>query len=401
MAASTEQNLRLFRELISCMRELYFWTYDPEMKPTYTNCPEPETAELLFETISDAVPRDAVNPALITSELGLSWVTECETDAEGNVLRIYAIGPALISQISMDLVRKAVTEKHGVSYTMINRVEKMVSRIPTVPISRLVEYSLMLHYCLKEEKITYDDVIFPETLSGDIKGGSGHTENPFPTWLMEQELFKLVEEGNLNFKEVTSRLVSGAVPADLGSGDFIRHHKNLMIVFIAGCARAAIRGGLSPETSYLLSDRYIQDLEKCRTMREIIELNSIVQEDYTLRVHRIKAGTMSPQIQRACEYIQIHVEDELSLSSVSSAVGYSPSWLSGKFRRETGKTLTDYITETKVERAKMLLRAGNDPVQDIAERLSYRTASRFGSVFRKYTGMSPGEYRRSAGAKKP
>ena len=49
MAASTEQNLRLFRELISCMRELYFWTYDPEMKPTYTNCPEPETAGLLFE----------------------------------------------------------------------------------------------------------------------------------------------------------------------------------------------------------------------------------------------------------------------------------------------------------------------------------------------------------------
>ncbi len=401
MAANTEQNLRLFRELISCMRDLYFWIYDPEMRPAYTNCPEPETAGLLFEAISDAVPREAGRPALITSELGFSWVTECEADIEGNIFRIYAIGPALTSQISMDLVRRAVTEKHGVSYTAISKVEDMTSRIPSVPISRLVEYSLMLHYCITEEKLTYDDVIFPDALGNDARGRSGHTENPYATWLMEQELFKLVEDGNLNFREVTSKLVAGAVPADLGSGDFIRHYKNMMIIFIAGCARAAIRGGLSPETSYLLSDRYIQDLERCRSVSEIVELNSIVQEDYTLRVHRIKSGTMSPQIQRACEYIQIHVEEELSLSSVSSAIGYSPSWLSGKFRKETGKTLTDYIAETKVERAKMLLRAANDPVQDIAERLNYRTASRFGSVFRKHTGMSPSEYRRSTGSKKP
>ena len=397
---NTEQNLKLFREMLSCMSGVYCWVYDPALRLIDTDCPEPETGEILFEAVSSSVPLDADKPALISSELGFSWVADSEKDEEGNTRRLHVIGPALTSRISMDLVRKAVTRKYGVSYTRIKNVEEMVSRIPSVPMSRLIEYSLMLHYCLTEQKLGPYDVLMPETAVTEARQSSGHTENPYPTWLMEQKLYKLVEDGNLNFREEMSRITSGAVPADLGGGDALRHYKNMMIIFTAGCARAAIRGGLSPGISYDLSDKYIQDLEKCRTIPEIIELNAVIQEDYTLRVHRIRSGSVSPQIQRACEYVQNHVEEKLDLRTVSSAVGYSPSWLSGKFRRETGKTLTDYIAERKTERAKDLLRAGETPVQEIAEQLHYSTASHFASVFRKQTGLTPREYRLGADLRK-
>ena len=204
---------------------------------------------------------------------------------------------------------------------------------------------------------------------------------------------RLIEEGNLNFRQEANRLVSGLMPAELGNGNAERHYKNLVIAFIAACTRAAMQGGLSPETAYLLSDKYIHGVEACTSMAELADLNDAMQEDFVRRVHEARNGVLSPQIQQCCDYIQIHVEDELNLSIVSAAIGYSASWLSSKFKRETGKSLSQYILEQRVLYAKDLIRSGNRPIQEIAERLHFKSPSHFGAVFRQQTGMSPGEYR--------
>ena len=264
----------------------------------------------------------------------------------------------------------------------------------------MIEYGIMLYYCLTGVKIDGYDVIYPEATAPVSKERSSHTENPTGTWLMEQKLYRLVEDGNLDFRSEMTRLTAGASPADLGSGDAMRHYKNLQIIFASGCARAAIRGGLSPEVSYDLSDKYIMDIEKAGSVAELLKINETMQEDYIMRVYRAKQQGNTPQIRQACDYIQTHIEEKLDLDTVSSAIGYSVSWLSGKFRKETGKTIGHYIAEQKAERAKLLLRADNRPVQDIAEELSFKTASHFSATFRRYTGMTPNEYRKKAGIEK-
>ena len=397
MAENAERNLRLYRELITCTHNLYYWTYDTRFAMVYTNCPSPELLNLLFISVSGFVPADCDKPVLISSGLGFSWALNMERDGAGVPLYYHVIGPALTSKISLDLMKKAITQKHDVSYSLMQSVEQLVSEIPAIPMPRLLEYGLMLHYCITEEKLTISDFVYPDTLASLPKTQDSHTENPHGTWIMEQKLMKLIEDGNLNFRREASRLVAGAVPADLGSGDIMRHYKNLLIAFIANCTRAAIRGGLSPETAYLLSDKYIHEVENCNTLPEIAELNDTMQEDFVRRVHQCKTGGLSPQIQQTCDYIQLHVEDDLSLEIISSAIGYSPSWLSGKFRKETGKTLTQFIAEQKVERAKLLIRSDNRPLQEIADQLRFKTPSHFGVVFRQYVGMTPSEYREKAG----
>lgn len=397
MAENAERNLRLYRELITCTHNLYYWTYDTRFAMVYTNCPSPELLNLLFISVSDFVPKDCDKPVLISSGLGFSWALNMERDGAGEPLYFHVIGPAMTSQISLDLMKKAITQKHGVSYSLTQSVEQLVSEIPAVPVARLLEYGLMLHYCIAEEKLTISDFVYPNTFFEIPKEIEAHTDNPHGTWVMEQKLLKLIEDGNLDFRKESSRLVAGAAPADLGSGDVMRHYKNLLIAFISSCTRAAIRGGLSPETAYLLSDKYIHEVESCNTLPDIAELNDTMQEDFVRRVHQTKTGGLSPQIQQVCDYIQLHVEDELSLAVVSAAIGYSPSWLSGKFRKETGKTLSRYIAEQKVERAKLLIRSDNRFVQEIADQLQFKTPSHFGAVFRQHTGMTPSEYRERAG----
>ena len=82
----------------------------------------------------------------------------------------------------------------------------------------------------------------------------------------------------------------------------------------------------------------------------------------------------------------------LSLAMVSSHVGISENHLSSIFARQTGKTITEYITQMRVERAKTLLKDTNYKVYEIAEHVGFTNTEYFSKIFKKYTGKSPNRY---------
>lgn len=56
-------------------------------------------------------------------------------------------------------------------------------------------------------------------------------------------------------------------------------------------------------------------------------------------------------------------------------------------------SISEYITEQKIERAKELLTSGNTDIQEIAEQLGFSSNSYFSYMFRRHVGVTPGEYR--------
>ena len=64
------------------------------------------------------------------------------------------------------------------------------------------------------------------------------------------------------------------------------------------------------------------------------------------------------------------------------------------FRKYTGETVVSDLTRAKMESAKRLLASTDLTVLDIAGRLGYGSVSHFNKLFRDFTEMSPGEYRR-------
>ena len=71
----------------------------------------------------------------------------------------------------------------------------------------------------------------------------------------------------------------------------------------------------------------------------------------------------------------------------------SRPYLSTRFKKETGETLTDYILCEKTEDAKRLLRHSDKPAAAIGAYLGFSSHGHFIKVFRKYAGMTPNEYR--------
>ena len=405
MAENAERNLRLFQELITCAQELYFHTFDAHMKCVHTTSPGESLYQSMFsmnesETDFQDMIRKADCPVVLTSSLGYLWIAEAERDASGDLLYIHVIGPAFIEDVSIHSIEESL-ERLGRSSILTMEFRNVLKDIPVVPISRYFEYAQMMHYCITGQKITVSDLQYCQAKAASPQQKEEEIEKTHGTWAMEQKMMQMVSEGNLNFRQEAGRIASTGVVGNLGHGSSLRHIKNMIIISTTLFTRAAIRGGLNPEIAFMLSDRYINAVEGCKSFAEISEVNSAMQDDFVQRVHRIKASDgMSPQIRKCCDYIQLNVEKKLTIAELAQVCGYSETHLSRRFKQETGQTISRYILGQKIEMAKALLLDDAVTVQEIAARLGFESQSYFGEQFRRAVGMTPGEYRSKGSTEK-
>ena len=386
-----EESLELYRELIRCCHNLYFWSYDINWNVINTNCPNRDLLDLFFQINLPTIPEDTGRPLVIANPVGLLWIADFQKDDE-QVGQIHVIGPVFTEDVSVQNLEASLSALHVPGSVRLNFLD-ILNEIPVITITKLFEYGLMLHYCIVKEYISISDLQYPISQKPTQKEMEAHRDT-HATWAMEQELLKLVEEGNLDYKQQAARLVNMGNLANLGNGDTLRHFKNTTIIFTALCTRAAIRGGLLPEIAYSLSDMYIRSIEASQNLGEIAEVNTAMQEDFVHRVHQCRSNLdFSTQTRKCCYYIQTHLNEKITMKTLSSYVGYAETYLSRKFKQEIGLTVTEYITGQKIEFAKQLLRADDTPISDIAEKLCFSNQSYFSEQFRKVTGLTPGEYR--------
>lgn len=177
----------------------------------------------------------------------------------------------------------------------------------------------------------------------------------------------------------------------------LRHYQNALIILNTLSQRAAILGGLNPETAYQLGEIYIQKIEACKNINDVMSLNKdyAICIDYCERVSAIRyPKTNNAKINTAMHFLQENYTRHLSVKEIASEVGLSPEYLSSQFHKLTGTTLPSYITNLKIAEAKNLLRFTDMSLAEISEYLSFSSQSYFQSVFKKETGDTPNEYRR-------
>lgn len=101
-----------------------------------------------------------------------------------------------------------------------------------------------------------------------------------------------------------------------------------------------------------------------------------------------------PDIENAVQYIEAHITEDISLESLSSRYHLSTSHFKQKFRNVIGTSPRNYINQRKIEYSKPLLLSGQ-PITAVAMNLGFNTSSYFSSVFKKYTLLSPREYKKN------
>ena len=179
------------------------------------------------------------------------------------------------------------------------------------------------------------------------------------------------------------------------SEDFIRNLKYHMVVLAALIARYCIKGGMTPEESYNLSDYYIMKTDKCKTESEIRAVHYEMIEGYTNKMRQIKLrGVYSKQIVHAVDYIICHLHSRILIEDTAEYLRISPSYLSRLFKKEIGVSFGEYVNKLKIEEAASLLLYTEYSDTEISNLLAFSSQSYFIKVFKKYMGTTPKKYKK-------
>jgi AraC-like DNA-binding protein len=101
----------------------------------------------------------------------------------------------------------------------------------------------------------------------------------------------------------------------------------------------------------------------------------------------------SPIVEKVLYFIAINYPNSIGLQEVAKEVNLSPAYLTDLIRRETGKTVGNWIVERRMTEARHLLLETDRPVNQIAESVGYFDSSYFIRLFRRLNGTTPQAWR--------
>lgn len=325
-----------------------------------------------------------------------------------NGKQCYILGPVYTTAITETIIRTFM-RKNAISMDRYDEIGSFLNRIPRYSYNQFMNLLLFLHYSLTGERLTIDKAfdITDEHVQSLI--GQIHSERSYDardegishgTYHFEQMMLGYIRNGET--EELRNLLISAAGTPNSREGILaetpLRQAKNVFIGLVTMVGKhAAIPGGLEVEQTYQLIDTYIQECEKMQNEEAVRNLQYNMLIDFTNRVakNRIPQG-VSQEIFECMQFISSHINEPIKLNDVVSYSERSRAGLCQKFSEEVGISIGAYITEKRIQEAQSLLKFTDKPLSEIGAYLCFSSQSHFQSTFKRITGLTPLEYRKSA-----
>ena len=213
-------------------------------------------------------------------------------------------------------------------------------------------------------------------------------------YAFENELIRAVELGQVHkeaqlFTAFSDHLFEKRV------ADPLRNVKNYGIIMNTLLRKAAERGGVHPVHLNQISSGFARKIEQLPSISKNFDLMCEMFRDYCRLVRKHSLKKFSPVVQRAILMMESNLSTELSPHMLAESQGISLGYLSTVFKKETGKTPSEYLRDRRMEYATHLLQNTNLQIQTVALYCGIMDVQYFSKLFKRQFGIPPSEYRAS------
>lgn len=321
-----------------------------------------------------------------------SWQTEYHA-------RFLIIGPVFTHTADIHAL-KASLKEYGIPGKYTNDCLEFYNRIPTV-YSVSMWHSLLRPFLmqlyqneipyqlleLSHETHTQDNFLF----QSENRSSLSALEDRYYT---ENQLLDAISKGDSELAMDWARKFSNFKLIPRASNP-IRHEKNILLVFNTLMRKTIERTKIHPFYIDRISSECAIKIELCNSIQQLESLHATMIRKYCLLIKNHSGHNYSEIVEKCMQYIDLHYMDTISVNMLASYCSVTANYLSAAFHRETGKTITDYTNETRIEHSILLLNTTKAPIQQIAGQCGFPDANYYSRTFKKYKGITPLSYRKT------
>lgn len=207
----------------------------------------------------------------------------------------------------------------------------------------------------------------------------------------EKELIAKVKVGNAQEANAILNDLLGYVLFSEGSSlDIV---KSRAVELCSLLSRTAIEGGAPTDSILKLNNLFLKNIQQITTLDELCLSLQEVVETFSESMFNYIPSKNSELVKKAMLYISQHFNEELALEEVAGYVHLHPSYFSTIFKQSSGSSFKEYLNMVRVEESKRLLSNTDYSIIDIAVAVGFEDQSYFSKVFKKYTGVTPKQFR--------
>ncbi|MBQ8858441.1 MAG: helix-turn-helix domain-containing protein [Clostridia bacterium] len=317
----------------------------------------------------------------------------------------FVLGPYLQEPLSREQLLE-LGEKNGIPPQEQNYFEKYMSGIPVLPESSHL-FSMLDTFCerlfggpfgvrdITREQEEPATPLLPADSAAGPEGALANMQMMEKRYSYENELIRAVATGQM--QKLTPLLSAfSSMAFESRTSDALRNMKNYAIITNTLLRKAAESGGVHPLYLDSVSSAFAVRIEQIQVLSEVSPLMGEMFNSYCRLVRKNAYKDASPIVKKTILTIDFDLSANLTLSSLAALHKVSAGYLSTAFKRETGKSLTTYITEKRMKHAAYLLSTTSLQIQTVALHCGFVDLQYFSKTFKRYMGKTPKQYRETA-----
>ena len=358
---------------------------------------------------SDTCAKVHADASKIAMDLGEPYIFACHANLNHIVIPLInqnalfgsiLAGPFLMDEADSVLIED-ISKRYSYSTGELLELYDESKTIQIIPPAKVTHLSKMMYYMFaglitdsKQQLIINRNKLHQQSRINEsiqmYKTSGAVSSNTYP-YDKERLLISKLKTGDVTEAKALLNDLLGYVFFSQGNNLEIIKSRSLELCSLL--SRAAIEGGATSDSILKVNNQLLTIIPTLNNMDDLCYKLQEAIDAFTDCMFEHIPNKNSEIIKKTIRYISQNYANPLTLELVANQVHLNPSYFSTLFKQSTGSSFKEYLNMVRVEESKRLLANTDYALIDIAIATGFEDQSYFTKVFKRYTGLTPKQFR--------